>query len=107
VNRGARTDLAFVDGQWLKVDIVGMIAGRLGVHPPPMSTGSKEPKAIFQFVNDRLGLGLDDRLAKQELARGIVEASGHAWHPDFESRGGTVTRDGLLAVLRAVDFFLA
>jgi hypothetical protein len=89
-----------------KVDIVVEIAHAIGVTPPPMSTGSTEPRAIFAMVNDRLGLGLDSGLGKADLARGIVEASGATWHPDYESRGATVTKEGLLAVLRAVQFFL-
>ena len=71
-----------------------------------MSTGSNEPRAIFDLVNERLGLGVDPALDKPQLARGIVEASGAAWHPDYESRGATVTKSGLLAVLEAVRFFL-
>ena len=70
-----------------------------------MSTGAKEPRKIFELVDDRLVLGLDDGLTKQELARAIVEASGSAWHPDYDSRGGTVTKDGLWAVRKAVAFF--
>ena len=90
-----------------KSEIVGEIARLLGVDPPPMSTGSTEPRKIFELVNDRLGLKLDSSLGKPDLARGIVEASGEAWHPDYESRGATVTKDGLVAVLQAVQFFTA
>lgn len=90
-----------------KKEIVDEIARLLGMPAPPMSTGSTEPRAIFQMVNDRLGLGLNPRLGKPELARGIVEASGATWDPDFESRGATVTKPGLLAVLAAVRFYLA
>ena len=90
-----------------KTDIVEEIASLLGMPTPPMSTGSTEPRTIFQMVNDRLGLGLDPRLGKPELARAIVEASGATWAPDFESRGATVTRPGLMAVLSAVRFYLA
>lgn len=89
-----------------KSDIVREIADLLGVAAPTMSTGSTEPRAIFALANDHLGLGLDDTLGKPELARAIVESSGERWHPDFESRGATVTRSGLLAVLRSVHFFL-
>ena len=89
-----------------KSDIVHEIAELLGVTPPSMSTGSTEPRAIFALVNDHLGLGLADGLGKPDLARAIVEASGGKWSPDFESRGATVTRSGLLAVLQAVHFFL-
>ena len=72
-----------------------------------MSTGSTESRDLFQRVNDHLGLGLPSTLTKPEMARAIVEASGCVWGPDCESRGGTVTRLGLLKVLDAVDFFLA
>ena len=90
-----------------KKEIVGEIARLLGMPAPPMSTGSTEPRAIFQMVNDHLGLGLDPRLGKPGLAREIVEASGATWGPDFESRGATITKPGLLAVLSAVRFYLA
>lgn len=90
----------------VKEAIVFEIARLLAVEPPPMSTGSTEPRAIFVLVNDRLGLGLDPTLGKPAMARGIVEAAGGIWHPDYESRGATVTKSGLLAVLDAVEFFV-
>ena len=102
--------LRHVDLMWAqdarKIDIVYELAHEIGVPPPPMSTGSTEPRLIFVLINDRLGLGIDQRLGKPELARSIVEASGESWHPDYESRGATVTKSGLLAVLDAVRYFL-
>jgi hypothetical protein len=89
-----------------KEEIVDSIAGLLGVTPPRISTGSTEPREIFDLTNVVLGLGLSSNLTKPELARAIVEASGECWNADFESRGGTVTRDGLLAVHRAVAYFV-
>lgn len=100
-----RVDLVWAD-KAKKVDIVVEIANRIGVAAPRMSTGSTEPREIFVLVNERLGLGVDPGVGKPELARAIVESSGAAWHPDFESRGATVTKPGLLAVLRSVEFFL-
>jgi hypothetical protein len=91
----------------VKEEVVAEIARLVGVPVPPMSTGSKEPKTIFLAVNRQLGLGLDPTLTKPDLARAIVEASGGQWHPDCESRGGTVTERGLRLVLSAVEFFLA
>lgn len=88
-----------------KGDVVRDIADALGVEAPPMSTGSTEPKAIFLLVNETLGLGISPRKTKPELARSIVEASGEAWGASYESRGGTVTLEGLLAVRQAVRFF--
>lgn len=89
-----------------KVDIVNSIAEQLGIPAPPMSTGSTEPKSILVAINAELGLGLDPKLDKRELARAIVEAAGLRWTPNCESRGGTITIDGLLATKEAVQFFL-
>jgi hypothetical protein len=88
-----------------KEHIVAEIAALAGVAVPPMSTGSTEPKSIFLAINSQFGLGLDIRLSKPELARAIVESSGSRWAPDCESRGATVTTEGLVRVLRAVRFF--
>ncbi|MDO8150198.1 hypothetical protein [Isoptericola sp. b408] len=84
-----------------KEQIVAEIALAIGVDAPPMSSGSTEPRAIFDLVNDRLGLGLEGT-TKQGLARGIVEIVGGTWTTAYESRGATVTKDGLLAVRDAV-----
>ncbi|WP_146826665.1 hypothetical protein [Aeromicrobium flavum] len=78
------------------------IADRLGVEVPKMSTGSTEPREIFVLVNRYLGLGIDEKQTKPELAKSIVESVGLPWNADFESRGGTVTKAGLVAVLGAV-----
>jgi hypothetical protein len=91
-----------------KSELIEAISGLLGVRDVPrMSTGSTEPREIFDVINDTLGLGLDTKsMTKPEIARGIVEAAGVRWQPTFESRGGTVTREGLLAVYDSVRFFL-
>jgi hypothetical protein len=90
----------------LKSDIVAEVADVLGVAPPKMSTGSTEPKELFILINDALGLGIPTRTTKPEMARAIVEASGERWGASCESRGGTVTAEGLVAVREAVKFFL-
>jgi hypothetical protein len=90
-----------------KGEIVDRIARLVGVPAPKMSTGSTEPREVFILVNDALGLGLPDRGTKPDLARGIVEAAGFLWEPDYESRGSTVTREGLVAVLKAVEMLAA
>jgi hypothetical protein len=98
-----------IDISWngrLKVEIVTEIARLIGVSPPHMSTGSTEPREIFDLVNSHLGLGIDPRTDKSGMARAIVEASGGRWAPDCESRGATITRAGLVAVLEAVQFFV-
>lgn len=90
-----------------KVDYVFAIAALIDVDAPHMSTGSTEPRELFSAVNEQLGLGLPPYGTKPELARGIVEASGSAWLPTYESSGSTVTLDGLKAVHAAVEFFTA
>jgi hypothetical protein len=95
-----------VIGRVTKADLVWEVAGLLAVTAPPMSTGSTEPRVIFDLIDDRLGLGVTARRTKPEAARAIVEAAGFAWQPTYESRGGTVTLEGLVAVVRAVRFFL-
>lgn len=87
-----------------KEEIVTDIADLLGVEAPPMSTGSTEPKEIFHLINRELGLGLPRNLGKPELAAAIVEIAGIVWQPDYESRGATVTKQGLEAVWRSVRF---
>lgn len=90
-----------------KEEINDLIAQKVGFRAPKMSTGSTESRDLFIRVNEYLGLGLPPTLTKPNMARAIVEASGAAWGPYCESRGGTVTRNGLLKVLEAVEFFLA
>lgn len=71
-----------------------------------MSTGSTAPREVFIEIDEAFGLGITSRAkTKPELASAIVNAAGYAWLPQFESRGSTITRDGLLAVLDAVRFF--
>jgi hypothetical protein len=86
-----------------KEDVVREIAGMLGIVPPPMSTGSTEPKDIFVEVVKVLGLGLDTAQTKPELARDIAESDGLVWGPECESRGGTVTMTGLERVALVVQ----
>ncbi|MEU0266538.1 hypothetical protein [Nocardioides sp. NPDC006303] len=89
-----------------KKDVVVEIAVALGKEPPKMSTGSTEPRAIFDMVNEELALGLPTSLTKPQIAQAIVESTGEKWLPDHESRGGTVTLPGLQAVREAVRFYI-
>lgn len=89
-----------------KKDVVVEIADALGREAPKMSTGSTEPRTIFDMVNEELALGLPPQLTKPQIAQAIVESTGEVWAPDFESRGGTVTLKGLLAVRAAVRYYV-
>ncbi len=90
-----------------KKDLVASISHLIGVDPPPMSTGSTEPRMIFELINEQLGLGIELDLSKPEFAREIVERAGLVWSPECESRGSTVTLNGLQLVLDAVHFFIS
>jgi hypothetical protein len=54
-----------------------------------------------------LAIDISDVTTKPTIAKRIVEVSGAVWLPDYESSGGTVTKDGLVAVHSAVEFFLS
>ena len=90
-----------------KQSIIDEIAMLLGMqNAPKVSTGSTEPREIFDLISGNLGIVANGKqLTKPELARAIVEASGSVWLPNYESRGGTVTISGLQAVLDATRLF--
>lgn len=91
-----------------KSELVAELAQLVGLREtPPMSTGSTEPRAIFDLTSEALGLGFEKRsMTKPEIAAEIVRSAGMVWLPTYESRGGTVTREGLEKVIEAVRFFL-
>jgi hypothetical protein len=91
----------------LKADLVTEIAELLQVEDPGLSTGSTEPKSILQKANEILGLGAPKQSTKPRLAQHIVECAGFPWRSTFESRGSTITREGLVAVRDALKFLLA
>jgi hypothetical protein len=90
-----------------KAEINDEISRLIGIRPPHISTGSTESKDLFKAINQILGLGIDRRESKPELARHICESAGVAWDPSCESRGSTVTRNGMSQVLQAVRIFLS
>lgn len=86
-----------------KQDLINEICLHLGIPSYIISTGSTEPKEFLLAVADQLGItGLSVGMDKQELGKLIVEASGELWLPDFDSTGGTITKDGLLAIKNSV-----
>ena len=86
-----------------KQDLIDEICIHLGIPSYIISTGSTEPKEFLLAIADQLGImGLSVGMDKQELAKLIVEASGELWLPDFDSTGGTITKEGLLAIKASV-----
>jgi len=88
-----------------KQDVARDITSYLGVQELHFSTGSTEPRELFDLAASILGLGDVASLTKPQAAQKIVEASGQPWFPQYESAGGTVTKSGLEAVLKSVLFF--
>lgn len=90
----------------LKSEVAREITRKLGLPEVHFSRGSTEPKELFVQIADCLGIDIVEINSKPRIARKIVELSGENWHPDYESAGSTVTLQGLMAVDRAVEFFL-
>jgi len=89
-----------------KQEVLDEVTRRLGIAPLRVSSGSTEPKEFFVQIVKLLGLSVSLDLDKPTLARSIVEGAGFPWHPQHESRGSTVTLDGLMAVRDAVFFLI-
>lgn len=88
-----------------KQAVVDSIAEVCGEPAPPMSTGSTEPREIFDMCVSAIGLS-GHFATKPEAARAVAEAAGMFWGADCESRGGTVTLRGLLQVEAAMLLLL-
>lgn len=72
-----------------------------------VSRGSTEPREFLLEVADQLGLlSLTSGLDKPGIGKLIVESAGELWLPAYDSRGSTVTKDGLLAIERAVRMYV-
>lgn len=86
-----------------KQEVIDAVCKRLGIPTLIISTGSTEPKEFLIAVVEQLGIqGLTAGMDKQELGRLIVEAGGNLWLPEFDSTGGTITKDGLEAIQETV-----
>lgn len=86
-----------------KQDLIDEICEHLGIPSYIISTGSTEPKEFLLAVADQLGItGLSVGMDKQELGKLVVEASGELWLPDYDSTGGTITKEGLAAIKTSV-----
>lgn len=94
--------------QLTKSDLVRRIAERIGCEPPPMSTGSTEPRRIFELVVSELGLPIEPgNLTKPELAEAICRTADVDWDErTCESSGGTVTKIGLERVATSINRLL-
>ena len=73
-----------------------------------MSSGSTEPKRIFELIVEELGLAIEpDKFTKPDLAHEIVNLAGLQWSVvTCESSGGTVTKTGLDLVWQSVEILM-
>lgn len=86
-----------------KQEVIDAVCKHLGIPTLVISTGSTEPKEFLIAVAEQLGIqGLTVGMDKQEMGRLIVEAGGNLWLPEFDSTGGTITKDGLEAIQETV-----
>lgn len=79
-----------------------LVCSELGLVRFTVSTGSTEPKDFLIAVAEQLGLSSTMGLDKVGVAKAIVESRGLRWELDYDSRGATITRKGLMAVLNVV-----
>lgn len=87
-----------------KQDVILRICELLKIPAFAVSTGSTEPREFLLAVADQLGvLSLTTGLDKPGIGKLIVESSGQPWLPDYDSRGSTITKDGLLAIESVVQ----
>lgn len=70
-----------------------------------VSSGSTEPREFFVALATQLGImEVMNSKSKPELAKSICEALGGEWDVECESRGSTVTKQGLIQILNGLNF---
>lgn len=85
-----------------KQDVMDDVNGHLELPSVRVSSGSTEPREFFERIIELLAVPAPESTDKPGLGRAIVEGAGMPWLPTYESRGSTVTLEGLKAVREAV-----
>ena len=86
-----------------KQDIMDTISLHLNIPFFQCSSGSTEPKEFLLAIAEQMGITkLTTGLDKIELAKLIVESSGEKWLPSYDSVGGTITKEGMIAIQESV-----
>lgn len=83
------------------------IAALTRSHPESLGPGSKERKSVLVNLGTGLGLSVDTRLPKPDLAAQICRRFGVVWDPSCWSSGQTITLEGLNRVLLGGESYLA
>jgi hypothetical protein len=90
-----------------KEELATEIERLLNMSHHPFSTGSTEPRSLFEDVAIALGMTPSREVTKVQLAQQIAEAGGQPWDDSCDSRhtpsggGETVTAEGISRVLAA------
>lgn len=86
-----------------KQDVILRTCALLKIPVFAVSAGSTEPREFLLAVADQLGLlSLTEGLDKPGIGKLILESAGQPWLPDYDSRGSTITKDGLCAIEQVV-----
>ena len=87
-----------------KQDVIDAATRILKLPKYSVSSGSSEPKEFLIDVALALDVPLSKGDSKPRIAQKIVGAAGFPWFERYESRGSTITLDGLEAVFSAVTY---
>lgn len=83
-----------------KAEVTARLYALAGARAEPLGPGSKERKSVLLALGSAVGVELDAKRTKTQLARDAADALGVSWSDDYASTGQTLTLDGLNALLR-------
>ena len=87
-----------------KLEAVNRISELTSAGPQGLGPGSKERKSVLTNLAIGLGIPFSHELSKQALASLLADNLGRIWLPEYESRGQTITLQGLNLLLEAASF---
>jgi hypothetical protein len=86
-----------------KLEAVNLLSALTNSGPESLGPGSKERKSVLINLAIGLGIPFSHEFTKQELAAHLANRFGMRWLPEFESRGQTITLQGLNVLLDAAS----
>lgn len=96
----------FIDAR-NKLEVVARISNLTNSGPETLGPGSKERKTVVINLAIGLGLTIDERRTKQQIAAEIANTLGFSWKNEYESVGQTLTLKGLNTLLKAATEHLS
>lgn len=82
-----------------KLEVVARISNLTDSGPETLGPGSKERKSVVVNLAAGLGIAFSAADSKQQIAAAIARGFGRQWNSRHESRGQTLTLDGLNLLL--------